>query len=93
MHKKLSLDIRTAKLCLFEQRGHDEGDALMPDYEICYLKNDGSLAGKFAASCETEMQAKILAHAMRLDTARRIEVWDGNQLVYQRPESPEQLAD
>jgi len=59
---------------------------LMPDYEICYLKNDGTLAGKFAASCDSEMQAKILAHAMKLDPAHRIEVWNGASLVYQRPE-------
>jgi len=58
----------------------------MPDYEICYLKDDGSLAGKFAANCSTEMQAKILAHAMRLDSTRGIEVWSGSQLVYRRPD-------
>jgi hypothetical protein len=58
----------------------------MPDYEICYLKDDGSLAGKFAANCTTEMQAKILAHAMRLDSTRGIEVWSGNQLIYRRPD-------
>jgi hypothetical protein len=64
----------------------------MPNYEICYLKTDGSLAGKFAAQCDTEMQAKIMAHAFRLETARRIEVWDGSQLVYQRPGEVERLA-
>jgi len=58
----------------------------MPDYEICYLKDDGSLAGKFAASCNSEMQAKILAHAMKLEPSHRIEVWDGTSLVYRRPE-------
>ena len=58
----------------------------MPSYEICYLNNDGSLAGKFAATCDTEMQAKVLAHAMRLDSARGIEVWDGNDLIYRRPD-------
>jgi len=58
----------------------------MPDYEICYVKNDGSLAGKFAASCHSEMQAKILAHAMKLEPTHRIEVWDGSALIYQRPE-------
>jgi hypothetical protein len=58
----------------------------MPDYEICYVKDDGSLAGKFAANCNSDMQAKILAHAMKLDPAHRIEVWDGSALVYQRPE-------
>lgn len=62
----------------------------MPDYEICYLKTDGSLAGKFTAQCETQMQAKILAHAMRLDSSRGIEVWDGGELIYRRPEMPDQ---
>jgi hypothetical protein len=32
------------------------------------------------------MQAKILAHAMRLDSTRGIEVWSGNQLIYRRPD-------
>jgi hypothetical protein len=87
LHKKLSLDLRDAKVLLrLKQRGHDEGEAFMPSYEICYLNNDGSLAGKFAATCETQMQAKILAHAMRLDSARGIEVWDGSELIYRRPD-------
>ncbi|HEY1961184.1 MAG TPA: hypothetical protein VGG69_02105 [Rhizomicrobium sp.] len=64
----------------------------MPNYEICYLKIDGSLAGKFAAQCDSETQAKIMAHAFRLDSARRIEVWDGAQLIYRRPEEPPHLA-
>ncbi|HEV2561984.1 MAG TPA: hypothetical protein VGT78_07565 [Rhizomicrobium sp.] len=58
----------------------------MPNYEICYLKDDGSLSGKFSAQCLNEKQAKILAHAMKLQGSRRIEVWDGKALVYQRPE-------
>jgi hypothetical protein len=64
----------------------------MPNYEICYLHEDGSLAGKFAANCNTDMQAKIFAHAMRLDTARRIKVWSESKLIYQRPEQPEHVA-
>ena len=64
----------------------------MPHYEICYRKTDGSLAGKLAAQCDTELQAKVMAHAFRLDSARRIEVWDGSELIYQRPEEPEHLA-
>jgi hypothetical protein len=63
----------------------------MPNYEICYVKTDGSLAGKFAAQCDTEMQAKIMAHAFRLDSARRIEVWNGSQLIYRRPDQPQRL--
>jgi hypothetical protein len=58
----------------------------MPNYEICYLNDDGSLSGKFAANCDTEMQAKVLAHAMRLDHSRGIEVWDGSALIYRRPD-------
>jgi hypothetical protein len=64
----------------------------MPHYEICYLHEDGSLAGKFAAHCNTDMQAKIFAHAMRLDTARRIEVWSESRLIYLRPEQPDNVA-
>jgi len=64
----------------------------MPNYEICYLHEDGTLAGKFAAHCDTDMQAKIFAHAMRLDTAPRIEVWSESRLIYQRPGQPEQIA-
>lgn len=58
----------------------------MPSYDICYLKDDGTLAGKLSAQCQNEKQAKILAHAMRLKGSRRIEVWDGKALVYQRPD-------
>ena len=64
----------------------------MPNYEICYLHEDGTLAGKFAANCDTDMQAKIFAHAMRLDTARKIEVWSESKLIYRRPGQPEQIA-
>ncbi len=60
----------------------------MPSYDICYLKDDGTLAGKLSAQCLDDKQAKILAHAMKLKGSRRIEVWDGKLLVYQRPERP-----
>jgi hypothetical protein len=63
-------------------------ETIMPDYEICYLHEDGSLAGKFAAHCDTDMQAKIFAHAMRLDNARQIEVWTETRLIYRRPGEP-----
>ena len=63
----------------------------MPNYDICYLKTDGSLAGKFAAQCDTEIQAKIMAHAFRLDSARSIEVWEGSALIYSRPEASEHV--
>ncbi len=60
----------------------------MPSYDICYLKEDGSVAARIAADCANDMQAKVLAHAMKLEGSTRIEVWDGVTLVYERPENP-----
>lgn len=57
----------------------------MPAYEICYLKNDGTFLAGLAANCDDDKQAKILAHAMKLAASRRIEVWNGERLVYERP--------
>ena len=57
----------------------------MPQYDICYLKDDGSFAAGVSTSCNNDQQAKILAHAMKLAATRRIEVWDGERLVYERP--------
>jgi hypothetical protein len=58
----------------------------MPSYDICYLNADGSLFAKLAAMCVDDKHAKILSHAMKLDGAKRIEVWDGATLVYERPQ-------
>lgn len=60
----------------------------MPAYEICYRQDDGSLMAKFAAQCQGDLQAKVLAHAMRVDGARQLEVWNGKTLIYTRPERP-----
>ena len=57
----------------------------MPSYDICYLNQDGTLNAKIATECANDMQAKILAHAMKAAGATRIEVWDGVNLVYERP--------
>ena len=57
----------------------------MPAYEICYLHKDGTLAAALSANCQGDKQAKILAHAMKLQSAKRIEVWSGERLVYERP--------
>ena len=59
----------------------------MPSYDIRYLNEDGSLAAEVAAELANDTQAKVLAHAMKAKSARRIEVWDGESLVYQRPQS------
>jgi hypothetical protein len=59
----------------------------MRQYEICYLDGEGALLGEYVATCAGEKQARIMAHAMRLPGTRRMEVWDGPALIYQRPES------
>ena len=57
----------------------------MPAYEICYLDEDGSLTYKFSATCDDDQRAKILAHAMKLPSAKKLEVWSGKTLIYARP--------
>ena len=56
----------------------------MPAYEIRYLNKDGSLAARFHATCVSDQDAKNLAHAIQLDGARQIAVWDGQRLIYTR---------
>ncbi|MEJ0028143.1 MAG: hypothetical protein WDN01_19115 [Rhizomicrobium sp.] len=58
----------------------------MTAYEICYLEEDGSLACAFSVQFESEMRAKILAHAMKPAHCHTLEVWQGKELVYRRPE-------
>jgi hypothetical protein len=84
----MSFDIRTA----FAQTGHQAGgyrnsvsEPVMPTYEICYLDGDGALTYKFAANCDDDQRAKILAHAMKLPSVRKLEVWSGDTLIYARP--------
>ena len=57
----------------------------MPAYEIRYLKKDGTLAARFFATCAGDDDAKKLAHAIQLEGARQIAVWDGQRLIYTRP--------
>ena len=44
----------------------------MPAYEIRYLDEGGGLTYKFSATCDNDQRAKILAHAMKLPSAKRI---------------------
>ena len=57
----------------------------MPQYEICYLDHADKLLGTHSAPCADNKHARILAHAMRLSGTKRIEVWCGATLVYERP--------
>ena len=59
----------------------------MPAYEICYLEEDGSLGCAFSVVFDGEMRAKILAHAMKPADCHTLEVWQGKELIYRRPES------
>lgn len=66
----------------------------MPSYEICYFDHHGSLTCSFSAMCASEVQAKVLAHAMKLSDYKTFEVWHDRTLVYERPqhfEAPQQL--
>jgi hypothetical protein len=60
-------------------------EAFMPAYEICYLDEGGALTYKFSANCDDDQRAKILAHAMKLPSAKKLEVWSGEALIYTRP--------
>lgn len=57
----------------------------MPSYEICYMNDDGTLDAKVAAECANDLQAKVLAHALKKKGLKRIRVWDGGILIYERP--------
>ena len=59
----------------------------MPAYEICYLDDGGNLTYKFSATCDSDQRAKILAHAMKLPSMKRLEVWSGKALIYARPQN------
>jgi hypothetical protein len=58
----------------------------MPSYDIRYLNDDGTLAAAVAAECVDETKAKVLAHALKSKGFKRIEVWDGADLIYERPQ-------
>lgn len=65
----------------------------MPAYDIRYLDADGALAHAFSADCADEKKVRVLAHAMKLPTAERLEVWHGQALVYARKVTPLVMAD
>lgn len=59
----------------------------MPAYDILYLDEDGALACAFTVRFETDMRAKILAHAMRPRECHALEIWNGRDMIYRRPET------
>lgn len=58
----------------------------MPAYEITYRHGDGTLTAKIETHCASDKEAKILAHAMKMTGARQLEVWQGDTLIYARPQ-------
>ena len=58
----------------------------MPAYEITYRHDDGSLTAKIDTHCASDKEAKILAHAMKMEGAHRLEVRQGDTLIYARPQ-------
>jgi hypothetical protein len=64
----------------------------MPAYDIRYLDGQGALAHKFSAVCDNDKRAQVLAHAMRLPSTERLEVWLDDMLVYARDTVPMALA-
>ena len=58
----------------------------MPAYEINYRHGDGSLTAKIETHCASDKEAKILAHAMKMEGAHQLEVWQGETLIYARPQ-------
>ena len=57
----------------------------MPSFEIYYREQDGTLVEKFSVHCASPMHAKVMAHAMKTTPRAEIEVWLGDDLVYERP--------
>jgi hypothetical protein len=85
---QLSFDIRAHVAQKGNKRGSDYqscSEAIMPAYEICYLDEAGALTYKFSANCDDDQRARILAHAMKLPSAKKLEVWSGETLIYTRP--------
>ena len=58
----------------------------MAAYDICYMDQSGILSCKLIAMCGDDKDAKVLAHAMKLPDSKSLEVWNGEMLVYRRPE-------
>ena len=83
----MSFDIRAHVAHRDHKRGRyfKSVETPMPAYEICYLDEAGSLTYKFSANCDDDQRAKILAHAMKLPSAKKLEVWSGESLIYTRP--------
>ena len=57
----------------------------MRTFEIRYVDSDGNLIGAIFTSQPGARQASVFAHAMTLRPYERLEVWENDTLIYQRP--------
>jgi hypothetical protein len=57
----------------------------MRTYEIRYVDSDGNLIGAIFTAQPGGRQASVFAHAMTLRPYERLEVWENDTLIYQRP--------
>jgi hypothetical protein len=69
-----------------DHRAGAQEELPMPEYEITYRHDDGSLTAKIETHCATDKEAKIFAHAMKVEGARQFEVRQGETLIYSRPQ-------
>ena len=60
----------------------------MPDYEICLRDAEGHLALQYDIPCADDTHAKVIAHALMSRKYKHLEVWHGDELIYERPETP-----
>ena len=60
----------------------------MRTYEIRYVDSVGNLIGAIFTSQAGGKQASVFAHAMTLRPYERMEVWEDDTLIYERPLRP-----
>jgi hypothetical protein len=57
----------------------------MRTYEIRYVDDNDNLIGAIFTTQRDGTDASIYAHAMTLRSYKRMEVWDADSLIYERP--------
>ena len=60
----------------------------MRTYEIRYVDSDGNLIAAIFTAQPGAKQASVFAHAMMLRPYERLEVWEDDTLIYERPVRP-----
>jgi hypothetical protein len=66
----------------------DKHEDDMRTYEIRYVDGNGNLIGAIFTAQANGKQASIFAHAMTLRPYERMEVWQDDALIYERPHRP-----